>query len=127
VDDAAVHHVFDGGWIWVLRFNNGVTSAGAAVDARLAKELNFAEGAAAWERLLNRLPTVREQFRDAKAALPFVYAKATVVSERLHHRQQLGAAAVCRGFHRSSALDWFSSDVAGRRTARVDAREALGP
>ena len=33
VDDAAVHHVFDGGWIWVLRFNNGITSAGAAVTA----------------------------------------------------------------------------------------------
>ena len=30
VDDAAVHHVFDGGWIWVLRFNNGITSAGVA-------------------------------------------------------------------------------------------------
>jgi hypothetical protein len=23
IDDAAVHHVFDGGWIWVLQFNNG--------------------------------------------------------------------------------------------------------
>ena len=31
VDDAALHHVFDGGWIWVLRFNNGITSAGAAL------------------------------------------------------------------------------------------------
>src|ERR1700733_14042177 len=30
VDDAAVHHVFEGGWVWVLRFNNGVTSAGVA-------------------------------------------------------------------------------------------------
>ena len=30
VDDAAVHHVFSGGWIWVLRFNNGITSAGVA-------------------------------------------------------------------------------------------------
>ena len=28
VDDAAVHHIFDGGWIWVLKFNNGITSAG---------------------------------------------------------------------------------------------------
>src|SRR5207253_10615738 len=24
-DDSAVHHIFPGGWIWVLRFNNGVT------------------------------------------------------------------------------------------------------
>jgi FADH2 O2-dependent halogenase len=28
VDDAALHHIFEGGWIWVLRFNNGLTSAG---------------------------------------------------------------------------------------------------
>jgi FADH2 O2-dependent halogenase len=75
VDDAAVHHVFDGGWIWVLRFNNGITSAGAALEKRLANELNAAAGAAAWERLLERLPSVREQFAEAKAAIPFVHAK----------------------------------------------------
>src|SRR5580700_6681572 len=33
VDDAAVHHVFDGGWIWVLRFANGITSAGVAASS----------------------------------------------------------------------------------------------
>ena len=31
IDDAALHHVFPGGWIWMLRFNNGLTSAGAAL------------------------------------------------------------------------------------------------
>ena len=30
-DDAALHHVFPGGWIWMLRFANGITSAGAAL------------------------------------------------------------------------------------------------
>lgn len=74
VDDAAVHHVFDGGWVWVLRFNNGVTSAGAAARRELAHELGFAEGAPAWERLLDRLPSLREQFRGATALRPFVYA-----------------------------------------------------
>ncbi len=75
VDDAATHHIFDGGWIWVLRFNNGITSAGAAMEKRLANELNAAAGAAAWDRLLDRLPSVREQFAGAKATLPFVHAK----------------------------------------------------
>ena len=36
VDDAAVHHIFDGGWIWVLQFNNGITSAGVAATDELA-------------------------------------------------------------------------------------------
>ena len=36
IDDAAMHHVFDGGWVWVLRFNNGITSAGVAATSLLA-------------------------------------------------------------------------------------------
>ncbi len=27
-DDAAQHHLYPGGWLWVLRFNNGITSVG---------------------------------------------------------------------------------------------------
>ena len=75
VDDAALHHVFDGGWIWVLRFNNGITSAGAAVTAALARELNLAEGAPAWHRLLSRLPTVSEHLAGAEAVTPFVHRR----------------------------------------------------
>jgi len=73
VDDAAVHHVFDGGWIWVLRFNNGLTSAGVAATDALAAELRFAEGEPAWKRLIERLPSVREQFLKARPALPFIH------------------------------------------------------
>jgi FADH2 O2-dependent halogenase len=75
VDDAAVHHVFDGGWIWVLRFNNGLTSAGVAATAALANELRFGEGAPAWSRVLEKFPTVQAQFANAKATLPFMHAK----------------------------------------------------
>jgi tetracycline 7-halogenase / FADH2 O2-dependent halogenase len=74
VDDAALHHVFPGGWMWVLRFNNGVTSAGVAVTDDISRELNLADGAPAWTRLLNALPSVRRQFADAEAVLPFVHA-----------------------------------------------------
>ena len=72
-DDAAVHHVFDGGWIWVLRFNNAITSAGVAATPGLAEEIDLAEGGPAWDRLLARLPTVARQFAGARRALPFVY------------------------------------------------------
>ncbi len=77
IDDAALHHVFDGGWIWVLRFNNGLTSAGVAATDALANELGFASGApgeAAWAGLLDRLPTVRAQFTQAVPQLPFLHA-----------------------------------------------------
>lgn len=71
VDDAAVHHVFDGGWVWVLRFCNGVASAGIAATDALATELRFMEGEVAWKRALLRVPVLREQFLDAKPVQPF--------------------------------------------------------
>jgi FADH2 O2-dependent halogenase len=71
VDDAAVHHVFDGGWVWVLRFNNGITSAGVAATRRVAQELALSEGEPAWQRLLDRLPALKSQFNRASACQPF--------------------------------------------------------
>lgn len=74
MDDAALHHVFPGGWIWVLRFNNGLTSAGAALTDPVAASVAALEGAGAWTRLLERLPSVSQQFRNARSTLPFVHA-----------------------------------------------------
>ncbi len=74
IDDAALHHVFPGGWIWMLRFNNGITSAGAALTAPLAAEINAADGAPAWNRLLTRFPSVGRQFSRAHAVYPMVHA-----------------------------------------------------
>ncbi len=73
VDDAALHHVFDGGWIWVLRFENGIASAGVAATPTLARDLRLADGAPAWQRLLDRFPTVRDQFAGARPTIPFVH------------------------------------------------------
>jgi FADH2 O2-dependent halogenase len=75
VDDAAVHHLFEGGWIWILRFNNGLTSAGAALTDTRAAAIGGTDGEAAWRRLLLQLPAVGEQFERARAALPFVHSR----------------------------------------------------
>ena len=58
----------------MLRFNNGLTSAGAALTDPVAAALGAADGAAAWSRLLATLPSVADQFRSARAVLPFVHA-----------------------------------------------------
>ncbi len=73
VDDAAVHHVFDGGWIWVLQFNNGITSAGIATTDAFAERLKLADGAEAWQRILNRIPALESQFAASKAERPFTH------------------------------------------------------
>ena len=72
-DDAALHHVFPGGWIWVLRFNNGITSAGVSMESWLARELALEHGAPAWSRLLERFPSIALQFQGAQAVEPFHY------------------------------------------------------
>ena len=74
LDDAALHHIFEGGWMWVLRFGNGVTSAGIAVTDALAQELELAEGAPAWRRFLRRFPSIQKQFEAAEPVQPFFYA-----------------------------------------------------
>ena len=72
-DDAALHHVFDGGWMWVLRFGNGVTSAGVAVTDALAADLRLADGEPAWRRLLKRFPSIAAQFADARPTRAFTW------------------------------------------------------
>ncbi|MCI0391093.1 MAG: sigma 54-interacting transcriptional regulator [Acidobacteria bacterium] len=73
MDDAAIHHVFEGGWMWVLRFNNGVTSAGIAVTDELARELVLSEGENAWKRFLARFPSLAAQFAEARAIREFTW------------------------------------------------------
>lgn len=73
IDDAAVHHVFDGGWIWILQFNNGITSAGVAATDECADRLTLSEGEGAWLRLLSKVPALEEQFAMAKCEQPFTY------------------------------------------------------
>jgi FADH2 O2-dependent halogenase len=73
MDDAALHHVFDEGWMWVLRFGNGVTSAGIAVTDVLAQELRLSDGAPAWDRFLARFPTVTAQFAAARPIREFTW------------------------------------------------------
>ena len=73
MDDAALHHVFDGGWMWVLRFGNGVTSAGIAVTDELAVELKLADGEPAWHRFLSLYPSIAAQFAFAQPTREFTW------------------------------------------------------
>jgi len=73
-EQAAVHHVFPGGWVWVLKFNNGITSAGVAATDDVAEELQFNSGEPAWQRLLKRLPSLAEVFKSANPVMPFIHS-----------------------------------------------------
>ena len=73
VDDAAVHHIFEGGWMWVLRFNNGWTSAGISATREIAEHLQLSRGESAWHKVLEKLPLVKQQFRNARPATKFTF------------------------------------------------------
>jgi FADH2 O2-dependent halogenase len=73
IDDAAVHHIFDGGWVWVLRFNNGLVSAGIAATDEASERMGLREGAAAWGRLLDQIPALRTQFAEAEPVRQFTH------------------------------------------------------
>ncbi len=88
VDDAAVHHVFEGGWIWVLQFNNGMTSAGVAATDGFASQMRFADGEPAWQQIIGRIPALDAQFANARAERPFThmprlpFRSATIAGDR---------------------------------------------
>ena len=65
-DDAALHHIFDGGWMYVLRFNNGVTSAGFLIDNRRHPLDLTVSPEDEWRTWLDRYPSVAAQFSRAE-------------------------------------------------------------
>ena len=88
-DWAAVHHVIDEGWMYSLRFDHGVTSAGFALSPRGAQQLGASRMPAAelWQKLLRRYPTIGAVFSDAKPTMPIAFR------DRIQHRLTRAAGA----------------------------------
>ena len=133
MDDAALHHVFPGGWIWILRFNNGITSAGAALTDPLAASLGASARAS---RLASaaRVAAFRGRSVPRRANRAAVHPLAADrVPQRTGGGHELGAAAVGSRRHRSAALDRLPADparhpaIAGRAGANVAPATAKRP
>jgi FADH2 O2-dependent halogenase len=71
-DDAALHHVLADGWIYVLRFNNGITSAGVLFDGERHPPDLSVSPEAEWQRVLEQYPSIGRQFDGARAIEPWV-------------------------------------------------------
>ena len=75
-DWAAVHHVIDEGWMYSLRFDDGVTSAGFLLTPRGLASLKLADSsdaASIWYAMLARYPTIAAGFAEAKALMPIAF------------------------------------------------------
>ena len=78
-DWAAVHHIIDEGWMYSLRFDDGVTSAGFVLSPRGVASLQTAGSGNAemvWNEMLGRYPTIAKIFADAKPLMPIVFHSA---------------------------------------------------
>jgi tetracycline 7-halogenase / FADH2 O2-dependent halogenase len=70
--EGTCHHLFDGGWLWVIPFNNRPGSTNKCVSVGLSFEMRkFPKPTditpqQEWEQFLAKYPSIKEQFKDAK-------------------------------------------------------------
>jgi FADH2 O2-dependent halogenase len=82
-DWAAVHHLIDEGWIYALRFDEGVVSAGLVLDE--ACTVPDGIGAVAlWHKVLGRYETLQESFAVARPLSPGMRATRRLQRRRRH-------------------------------------------
>ena len=82
-DWSAMHHLLDEGWMYSLRFDHGVTSAGFALTPRGLATLSSGSNRdpqALWRELLDRYPTIAAAFADAQPLMPLMFR------QRIQHR-----------------------------------------
>jgi tetracycline 7-halogenase / FADH2 O2-dependent halogenase len=100
------HHIFYGGWLWVIPFNNreGSTNAACSVGLSLDNERFPKPGNRTpeqeWNDFLKRFPSIREQFKNAKPIREWVSSQRlqNSVSQVLGNRWIIMSAANGSGF-----------------------------
>jgi FADH2 O2-dependent halogenase len=70
-DAAALHHVIDHGWMWVLRFENGITSAGFSLDPEHHPLRAGESPETEWARLLQTYASLERIFASSEPVRPF--------------------------------------------------------
>ena len=81
-DAAALHHFWSDGWMWQLRFRDGITSCGITSTVDSSVE-DIIDPRIEWSRQLNRFPSIREQFSLAKIIRPAGGLQSTQRLQRL--------------------------------------------
>jgi FADH2 O2-dependent halogenase len=69
-DHAALHQVFDDGWMYQLGFNNSVVSAGFVLDAAECPLDESVPIKTEWNDVLARYPSIAEQFAATEVVAP---------------------------------------------------------
>lgn len=67
-DHSALHHLIEEGWIWMLRFNNGLLSAGVVRDLNEYDRPNGKDQKSGWDEMIGSYPSIKSLFRTAEIA-----------------------------------------------------------
>ena len=76
--NGTLHHIFDGGWLWVIPFNNHPTSInplcsiGLQLDPRKFPKVPGVSPQQEFQDFLSRYPSMARQFKNAKAVRDWV-------------------------------------------------------
>lgn len=62
VDDSAVHHLFESGWLWQLRFEQGPTSCGFVFQNDAQEATDSISPDKRWQQLITSHPALNELF-----------------------------------------------------------------
>jgi len=78
--EGTLHHIFKGGWLWVIPFNNHaeatnpLSSVGLLLDPRLYPARDDISPEQEFYEFIDQFPALREQFKDARAVRGWVRA-----------------------------------------------------
>jgi FADH2 O2-dependent halogenase len=82
-DWAATHHILDEGWMYSLRFDDGVTSAGILLSPSRGASLAASSADEIWRTTLERYPTIVRLFAGARPR--FALKHIPQIQHRLAH------------------------------------------
>ncbi len=117
-----LHHIFDGGWMWVIPFNNhahaesDLVSVGLNLDTRKFPERPGVNAEQEWAEFLDRFPGIAVQFSGAVPALPWMRTGRTQFSSR-----QTVGDRWCLMSHAAGAIDALFSRGMANTMAVIDA------
>ena len=92
--EGTLHHLFDGGWMWVIPFNNhdgsesDLVSVGLNLDSKRFPKREGISGEQVWGEFLASQPGIAAQFADAEPTFPWImtgrtqYSSKTTVGDR---------------------------------------------
>jgi FADH2 O2-dependent halogenase len=101
-----LHHCFDGGWIWVIPFDNGLDSSNPLVSVGLQFDnrkfpYRGIDAETEFNETISRFPSVQEQFKDARATREWISS-----GERLQYSsRQIVGDRWCLAPHAAAFLD----------------------